>query len=181
MTDTWKKFKQGAPEAFEALYNLYVDDLFNYGCRLTHDTVLLKDSIHDVFVELWKYRKTIVDVQNPKYYLLKSLRNKLFSNSKVVPLYTNNQFDDIFEKPSDELADRLLLSEEQHKWNKKIINKLMNNLTARQKEAIHLHFYHGFTYLEMTSLMQMNYQSILNLMQRALKALKQEAVQIKHA
>ena len=46
-------FQSGDVNAFSRLYDMHINLLFNYGCKLTTDKELLKDCIHDVFVKLY--------------------------------------------------------------------------------------------------------------------------------
>ena len=41
-------FQSGDVSAFSTLYDMHINLLFNYGCKLTTDKELLKDCIHDV-------------------------------------------------------------------------------------------------------------------------------------
>lgn len=174
----WSKLKQNDTTALEELYSLYINDLLNYGNKLTSETALLKDCIQDVFIELWKYRETIADVCNPKFYLLKSLRNKIAKTTAAVPIFiTNKNVDDLFEVAGTEMPDYMLLQSEEELANAQLLKTLLNKLTVRQREAIYLHFYHNLSYEEMAHIMNMNYQSVLNLIQRALKTLRQEIPQ----
>lgn len=174
----WSRLKQNDTTALESLYSLYINDLLNYGSKLTSEISLLKDCIHDVFIELWKYRETIADVSNPKFYLFKSLRNKIAKITAAVPIFiTNKNVDDLFEATGAEMPDYILLQSEEELANAQLLKTLLNKLTVRQREAIYLHFYHNLSYEEMTHIMDMNYQSILNLIQRALKTLRQEIPQ----
>jgi RNA polymerase sigma factor (sigma-70 family) len=171
----WSRLKQSDSSAFEQLYSFYINDLLNYGNKLTSETSLLKDCIHDVFIELWKYRNTVADAVNPKFYLFKSLRNKIFKSTNAIPIFiTNKNIDDLFEAAGADMPDYMLLQSEEEVANTELLRVLLGKLTARQREAIHLHYYHNFSYEEMTHLMGMNYQSVLNLIQRALKTLRQE-------
>src|SRR5690606_16106282 len=68
----WDEFRNGSELAFTALYKMYVADLYHYGERLTDDKQLIEDSIHDLFVELWRQRSRYKPVQRLKFYLLKS-------------------------------------------------------------------------------------------------------------
>ncbi len=76
----WDEFRNGSELAFTALYKKYVADLYHYGERLTDDKQLIEDSIHDLFVELWRQRASYKPVLRLKFYLLKSFRNRLMKN-----------------------------------------------------------------------------------------------------
>ena len=64
------------------LYNLYVDDLFTYGCYLGFDGEIVKDAIHDVFVKLTMDDAQIKEITNIKFYLFKSLKNRLSTSTR---------------------------------------------------------------------------------------------------
>ena len=64
----------GDVKAFSRLYDLHVNMLFNYGCRLTTDKELLKDCIHDVFIKIFSKREDLSEIANFKSYLFISLK-----------------------------------------------------------------------------------------------------------
>ena len=70
-------FEEGDATAFSKLYDLNVNLLFSYGCKLTTDRELLKDCIHDVFVKMYTKKEELKHVENFKSYLFISLRNRL--------------------------------------------------------------------------------------------------------
>jgi DNA-directed RNA polymerase specialized sigma24 family protein len=78
----WANFKKGDESAFTLLYNKYIVPLYNYGERLTPDKALIEDSLHDFFVELWKNRATISQINCVKVYLYKGFKNRLIKNLK---------------------------------------------------------------------------------------------------
>lgn len=78
--DLWAEFKAGNEMAFSALYERYIVALFNYGEIITADKELIEDSIHDLFVELWKNRNSIAQVESIRYYLYKALKRKIVRN-----------------------------------------------------------------------------------------------------
>ena len=67
-----------------------------------------------------------------------------------------------------------IADKEQQLQNSVTLKQLLEKLPKRQQEAIYLRFYHNFSYEIIASMMNVNYQSVLNLMQRALKSLRKE-------
>jgi RNA polymerase sigma-70 factor (ECF subfamily) len=67
-----------------------------------------------------------------------------------------------------------ILTKEQAVQTQGTLKLLMEKLPKRQQEAVTLRFYYNFSYETIASIMGMNYQSVLNLMQRALKTLRSE-------
>ena len=82
-------FKRGDKEAFAFFYNLYVDELYRYGTKLCNDEELVKDTIHEVFIDLYlKRENNKTNPENLKYYLIlalkRSLIKRLKKNRKIV-------------------------------------------------------------------------------------------------
>ena len=71
-------FQSGDVSAFSTLYDMHINLLFNYGCKLTTDKELLKDCIHDVFVKLYTKKAELGIIDNFKSYLLISLKNMFY-------------------------------------------------------------------------------------------------------
>ncbi|NII28491.1 sigma-70 family RNA polymerase sigma factor [Pseudoflavitalea sp. X16] len=169
----WRRFKNGDVKALEGIYRSHIKSLINYGLRVTPDLNLVKDSIQDLFMELWRNRENLADTDQPKYYLFRALRNKLsraatrqsFISEAEMQLSSN----DLLTNP----IELEILAREQEIQTRKTLQQLLDKLPRRQQEVIYLRFYHNFPYEIIASTMNMNYQSVLNLVQRALKTLRQ--------
>lgn len=48
----WDAFRTGNEEAFITIYKQYANVLFNFGCQLTMDHDLVKDTLQDFFIYL---------------------------------------------------------------------------------------------------------------------------------
>ena len=169
----WDRMKSGDEKSLSEIFILYYADLYKYGIKVFDLPDLVKDSIQDVFMRIWEKRETIGDVQNPKAYLISSVRRKLFANKETRP---------------DELSDELLKNEGKQNFSfsmnefieieeisQQIRNSLVlaiNNLPERQRELVFLRFYYNLKYLEIAKVMEVNEQTVRNLMQRALANLR---------
>jgi hypothetical protein len=83
----WQDFIAGNREAFKVLYDGYADALFSYGCLYSRDRDLVKDCLHDLFVDLDRYRTGLNPDVNVRAYLLASLRRKLLAMQQKQPAY----------------------------------------------------------------------------------------------
>jgi RNA polymerase sigma factor (sigma-70 family) len=170
----WNQLKAGDEEAFSLLFEKYYGSLVNYGKTLTLTPNIIKDCVQDVFVDLWTYRHSLNDTVIVKAYLLSCVRKR------IVRLYERDR---IFRNISeiDEMEFLLDFSMEEHmidsesQINKvKKLNKLINSLPERQKEALYLRYYQSLTVYEVADVFEMNYQSTKNLIHRALSNLRKE-------
>ncbi|MCS2830263.1 hypothetical protein NXY32_05075 [Bacteroides fragilis] len=69
--------KERTKHTVDSLYKDYVDDLFSYALGFGFDKQAAMDAIHDVFCRVCIREKDVQEIQNPKFYLLRALRNQL--------------------------------------------------------------------------------------------------------
>ena len=133
---------------------------------------MVKDLIQELFVKLWERRESIGDVVNVKAYLLVSLRNELIHASK------NNRLSDstLSEKAGLFIlaAEDFMIIEEDSKELKLRLVAVLNKLSDRQREVIMLRFYHNLSFEELAEVMEMNTQSVRNLLFRALERIRKD-------
>ena len=171
--ELWKAFKSGDKSAFEKLYELYINDLLSYGYRVTSDRQLIRDSIQDLFLHLWQTRSNLSDTDSIRFYLYRSLRNRIIRNmekANQTSIDTANLFENIIGALSieDDLIENEQLSEQQVK-----LKQAIQQLPKRQQEIIQLRYYHDFSFEEIAEMMQINNQSVRNLLHRAITELRQ--------
>src|SRR5690554_5526239 len=82
-TFLWEQVKRGEKAGMEGLYLKYGQQLFKLGMSIKNDRNLIKDCIHEVFVTIWKYRKSLRDTDNVKLYLFKCLSNRIYKEISI--------------------------------------------------------------------------------------------------
>lgn len=167
----WDQFRNGDADAFAALIRVHYQDLFNYGTRIARDEDLVKDGIQDLLLSLWKNRATISGTSFVKYYLLKSLRRRLMKTIDK-KRYFNVSEHSYFEGMAGGQVFLPEGSDGRTAELAKKIRKLLKNMPVRQQEAIYLRYYMDADIEEIGEIMDMNRQSVYNLLHRALKKLK---------
>jgi RNA polymerase sigma factor (sigma-70 family) len=167
----WIDFKQGNYLAFAKLYDLFYQPLFNYGSRFTRNNELVKDCIHELFVKLWKTKENLAEAQNPKGYLMVSLRRIILRSIEKDNRY---QFLSLLDTNFEiELSHEHILIANQEK--DEIINKVkqaLEKLSKRQREIVFLKFYEKMTNEEIAAIMKLDLQSVYNLMSRSINNLR---------
>lgn len=177
MTDEikyWESFKRGDINALQDLYKHYADLLYSYGMVLCGDSDRVKDSIHDLFISLWDSRKNFTLPNSGKAYLMVSLRRRIFDKGSKIDSLTVD-LDEIEEnKVTDtDHESKWIESQETDSQNQKL-GKALERLSDRQREIIHMKYYQQLDYDEIGRIMDLNYQSARNLVNRALTALRKE-------
>ncbi len=165
----WNEFVCGDDDAFKIIYSTQIQSLYRFGGHFTQDEDLIKDCIQDVFVDLHYYRSRLNKTDNIRSYLFVAFRRKITKQLKK-NLYQRQTF-------NEELPFEYALSadEEEDDLNAsriKIIEKELSKLTPRQREAIYLKFVCDLSYEELEKVLNLNYQSVRNLVYLGLERLR---------
>lgn len=170
----WQAFKRGERDAFETLLQQYYPLLLNYGVRFYRDKEFVKDSVHDLFVEIWNRREHLGDVVSVKSYLLQALRKNIIRESSRLKWFREA------DKISDDLnfdvefnIETYLIDREIETESLQKLQSELDKLTKRQREAIFLRFTQNLSYEEIANIMAINYRSVVNLIHEAIKAIRQ--------
>jgi len=138
----WDQFRSGDQKAFTELYQHFVQPLYSYSMGVTSDKELIKDCLHDLFVDLWRNHSTIGPTTSVRYYLMASIKRKLVrhleTQMKNHVHHTNYMMD--FTEADYSQESILIKYEEEIRTNKQLTNCL-NLLSKRQREAITLRFF----------------------------------------
>lgn len=168
----WKRIKAGETQAFQDLYMKYADVLFSFGMIYSKDQELVKDSIHDLFFDLYKYRKNLSDNDHIRNYLFKSLKRKiqLAQKTKLKLVYTNEIRDEAEGKGGFLMNETEDLTEE----NLKEIQQAVDKLSEHQQEVLKLRFQIGLSYDEVARILDISVESVRTLVYRTIKLLREQ-------
>jgi len=171
----WTNLKNGDEKSFSLLFERYYSSLVSYGNSLSPFAEKVQDCIQDVFTDIWVYRNSLQSSVVVKAYLLSSVRKRI---ARL------NERDHIFRKAAstDALAFLLEFSvendllDDDYATKEKVthLNKLLNDLPARQKEALYLRYHQGLNVEQIAEMLDVNYQSASNLLHRGLLTLRKE-------
>ncbi|WP_299776558.1 sigma-70 family RNA polymerase sigma factor [uncultured Formosa sp.] len=172
----WKKLKEGDKLALGELYDRYVNILFSYGMYHSKDRGYVMDCIHDLFVDLYKYRSNLSKTDNVKYYLFKSLKRKI--NKKYNKKNASVSLDDfdyeietLNKRHSDSCEKKIIAEEHISERNMKLRNA-MKTLSDKQRNVLSLRFEEEKTYEEISEIIGVSVQSARTSIYRAIKVLR---------
>ena len=167
----WENFLCGDDEAYTYIYREYSQALYAYGMHFTSDKGLVEDCIQDVFIKIFQNRRHLQSTDNIKLYLFIALKNKLFNIFRKDIKYRQiDSLEPVFAAEYT-IEDEIIENEREQFLNEKMI-RMLEVLSPRQKEIIYYRFVEGLSYEEICQIMDMNYQSTQNLIQRSLKKLR---------
>ena len=171
-SNLWKQFTEGDDYAFYSLYDLYADRLYRYGTHFSKDKEFVRDCLHDLFLDLYKYRKKLSETDNVQFYLFRSLRRIIHKKqTKVISLEYDEMINTIKNSPVFSHED-FMIAEETENEDRKALNDAMKTLTDRQREGLSLKFEHDHSYIEIAEIMGISVESARTIIYRALKELR---------
>lgn len=164
-------------ESISSLYNQYIDQLYAYALHMGFREDTAMDAIHDLFYKLCINHSSLEHITNLKFYLFKSLKNRLIDIRRTEKEYTEafsvnedaveiNQF-----QLMPTIEDEMIEEEDLREIRKKVEN-VLNRLTDRQREIIYLRYIHEYDYKEIAELMQISVESCRNLLSKSFYKLK---------
>jgi len=171
-SDCWNVFRKGDEKAFRLLHDEFFHPLHEYALRLLQDNALAYDAIQDLFMKLWIKHATLPEVEYVKAYLIRSLRTTILNKLRSLKLYELNislqsSIPDIEFSPEE-----IKIKDESESLNVRQLTRLINELPPMQKHIIYLRFYEGLSYKEISEVVDMNYQSLINTTNRILRKVR---------
>ncbi len=170
----WNDFKAGDRKSFEIIYNEFVDILYSYGSKITGDNDLVKDSIQDLFVDVFHYS---IDLRKPEYlelYLLKSLKRIIISKLKINDRHMS--LDDNYHYSFSLTFDLEgeYIREESEKKRFESLKKMLGSLAPEKRELLFLRFHTGLSYIQIAEILNMKPDAVKKQVYRLLSQIREE-------
>lgn len=176
MTDDrkiWNDFKSSKEYALSHIYHQHIDLLFRYSRKFSKDEDLIKDAIQELFFDLIKNRENLGDTNNIRFYLIKSLKNKLIRTLQKDQKYihqitelTEPEFSSVYSHEEN------LIERENRERNEQLLLKGLDELSPRQREILFYRFTCELDYPEICDIMSIRYDSARKMVFRALSVLR---------
>lgn len=172
LQDAWSNFKGGDFASLGILFEAHYQELFYYGIKIVAMPELVKDTIQDLFADVWERRKNMTSVENIKAYLIISLRRELVR--RITATRKESLADANVTLQFSFSAEDFLISDEENRNHSKLLSQSMKGLTERQREVLLLRFFHGLEFSEISQVLEMNVQSVRNLLFRSLDKIRKD-------
>jgi RNA polymerase sigma-70 factor (ECF subfamily) len=168
----WKDMISGNKKSFEDLYNQYFQALINYGFRITKNENLIEDAVQELFISIWNNRTNLSEVNEVKFYLFRSLKNRILRQLEKDVFDKSEDIDVYLDFLNSISEEQKKIDSEQFDANLDTLQRAIAHLPIRQQEVINLKYYHDFTLDEIAKLMDVNKQSVSNLLFRSYAILR---------
>lgn len=145
--------------------------LYGYVLQIVKDVELANDLLQELFVKLWHKREQIGAIGNVKAYFFTASRSMAINHFRKVRSQ-NTRLENFTREEVDFSAEDIMVSAEEDKQLKYKMRAALNTLPARQREIIHLKYFHGMEYQMIADVTGIRYQSVINHVFRGLQALR---------
>ena len=155
----------------DLLYRNYIDDLYSYAISMGFDKQTSMDAIHDVFYKLCSNEKLLENVIDAKFFILRSLRNRLIDIHRAKKEYTGLSSEEIPFTIHITIEEQIIQNEDDER-NRIKVEQILNKLTDRQKEIIYLRYMLELDYEKIAEMMQISVSSCRKLVYKTLLKLR---------
>jgi RNA polymerase sigma factor (sigma-70 family) len=172
LLNLWQRSRSGDSVSFCQLADRLYRTLFNYAANFSQDREFVKDIIQELLIHIWEKRQSI-EMQYVTIYFLRSLRNQFlqdFRRNRNTHLVLD--LDEVAQLSDYHTAETEIERYERDTESSFQIRTAVNDLPRRQKEAVFLKYYEGMDNEQIADFMQVNRQSVANLLFKAITTLK---------
>jgi RNA polymerase sigma factor (sigma-70 family) len=131
------------------------------------------DAIHDIFIKMYVSKRELDKTHNIKYYLFKSLKNRLIDIQKQEGKIKLKDIDDYDFSIEVSVID-VIIDEEKRKSLENKVKSLMESLSSNQREAIYLRYMLEMEYDEIARILNINAESARKLVYRGIDKLREQ-------
>ncbi|MBY5958680.1 sigma-70 family RNA polymerase sigma factor [Membranicola marinus] len=169
---SWKKYISGDKAVFGDVYLHYYAELYAYGRTITPRADWIDTAIQELFITLWQNPPK--EVRSLDQYIFTSFRNQLYRTLKNSRKYlaTNRVPETRVEDGWHKSAEDILIEDESNSEIRQQIQKALQSLPARRREAIYLKFFQNKTTAEISVIMNIREEMVRNYIYKGIKALR---------
>jgi RNA polymerase sigma-70 factor, ECF subfamily len=152
---------------FNSVYKKHYNELYSFAIKQNQAHVEASDVLQDVFTAFYKQLKDGNPIENPRAWLYKVLLNTIRTEYKISQsrIEKNHEIASFMELSIDSSND----SHSNERRN--IVEKCMSQLTDDDRNLLLL-YHKGFSYKEISEILNIGYTSVGTYIARATKKLK---------
>lgn len=169
---TWARFNSGDRFAFEEIYSEFINVLFSFGSKMTNDKELIKDSIQDLFIDLYRYKINLRQPESFEYYLFKSLKRLIQKSLKRKSKTRDFENQDFFAFELTFDLEEDYIQKESEKTKLMVLQEILNDLSQNSRELLFYKFNSNLTYKEIGKLIEMKPDAVKKRIYRIITSLR---------
>jgi len=171
---TWSRFKSGDRYAFEEIYTEFIDSLFAYGIKISNNRELIKDSIQDLFIDLYRYEIDLKKPESLEFYLFRSLKRIILKKLKKNRKTESFEETDSLEFDLTYNIEEHFIQNESHRVLRQKLQQVLSGLKPKSRELLFYKFNSNLSYVEIGKLTGLKPDSAKKQIYRIIKGLRED-------
>jgi len=167
--------KNSSYEAFGELYARFRGPLMFFCKRYLKNEADTEDIVHDIFLQIWETRHVLNTELSFSGYIQTITKNRVFYKFRKTEIHShfvlNTLANGIIDSTNE--TENLIMDNDYEFF----LNELIERLPTRQKEVFKLSRIEGFTYKEISELLQISIPAVQKHASLALKKIKEHLQQ----
>jgi RNA polymerase sigma-70 factor (ECF subfamily) len=159
--------KNGDAQAVKALMNLLLKPAHSLAWQILRNQADAEDVVQEAFLLLWRSSENFEGNSSLKTYFTKIVMNECYSFIRKNPKYAETEVTNDHQEESSNFEFDLRL-------NQQIVQQALDTLTAKQRMVLVLWAFHDMTASEIGQVMNLNKNSVDQLIWRAKTALREK-------
>ncbi|MEO8773674.1 MAG: sigma-70 family RNA polymerase sigma factor, partial [Gelidibacter sp.] len=144
-----------------------------YGMQFSRDKSHVMDAIHDLFLNLYKYRKTLAATDNVTFYLFRALKNNILKVENKNRAFVSFLHEQEEKSGESSIEDKICAAEFESERAFKLA-KAITKLSKKQRKALFLRFTEERSYDDIAAMMNVSVQTSRTIIYRAVKTLRKQ-------
>ena len=166
ISDYVQAFNLGEEKGFDFLFRQFFGPLSYYAFQQIHNEKDAEDIVQDCFVDLWKRRKKLKDIEFIKAYLYRAVHNQCLlylkkSKRRLASVQSNVQ-------DTEPSIEQLIITTELLQQ----ILFLINSLPPRMQQVLRLHFLEGKSCADISELLGTSIKTVEKQRFRAIQLIR---------
>jgi len=172
----WKLLAEGEKQGLYACFSIFYDDLYRFGLSLYRDPELIRDSIQNLFIELWSIRHKLSDVNNIQQYVFTIYKRIIYKTHQKGIIHKGEHH-----LPLEAAGDQhiivgsyesILIASQEDDQLKKRLQHAMESLSPRQKEIVKMRYFECLSFKEIAEKTLLTERTVYNTLHNAVNVLR---------
>lgn len=158
----------GDERAFKKLFDIYKERFYSVAFKMTRSDEVAEDIVQDVFMNLWKKRESLLNVDNLSSYFFTAVYRRVYHHFRKLALERKLLLLAPTIKESVNTTDEMVLANECNE----LISQAINKLPPQQKLVFKLSREEGMSREDVARQMEISPNTVKNHLSDALKFIR---------
>ncbi|MCG9793535.1 RNA polymerase sigma factor [Flavobacterium algicola] len=149
-------------KSMELFFKRYYEKLCRFGLSYETNSCLVEEKVADIFIELWKNRKSLDKVNNPKSYIYVIAKNRLRKVDKFEYFHQTLDEHQIGRTVSFPSREDEIIDDEKKESSSKLIRAILNDIPKKSRQAFELSRIDGLKYKEIAEILNISPKTVEN-------------------